>query len=66
MNPTELEEALAVDSAVRVRNLRPADFDDVVAIDAKSVGRCREEYFRIQLAENLSATGIRVSLAERF
>jgi ribosomal protein S18 acetylase RimI-like enzyme len=58
-----LEEELAVEQTVRVRNLRPDDFDDVVAVDAKSVGRHREEYFRIQLAENLSATGVRVSLA---
>jgi ribosomal protein S18 acetylase RimI-like enzyme len=55
--PTELE------SAVRVRGLRPEDFDAVVAIDARQVGRHRAEYFRVKLAENLSATGIRVSLA---
>lgn len=49
--------------AVRVRGLRPEDFDAVVAVDAKNVGRRREEYFRVQLEENLRATGIRVSLA---
>lgn len=56
------EVAVAVD-AVRVRGLRPEDFDAVVAIDAKSVGRRRDEYFRVKLEENLRATGIRVSLA---
>ena len=51
------------ENAVRVRGLHPEDFAAVVAIDAKNVGRRREEFFRIKLAENLSATGIRVSLA---
>jgi ribosomal protein S18 acetylase RimI-like enzyme len=48
---------------VRVRGLRPDDFEAVVAIDAKNVGRRREEFFRVKLAENLAATGIRISLA---
>lgn len=52
----------AADETVRVRGLEPADFDAVVAIDAKNVGRRREEFFRVKLAENLAATGIRVSL----
>lgn len=52
----------AVD-AVRVRGLRPDDFDAVVAIDAKNVGRRREAFFRMKLEENVSATGLRVSLA---
>jgi GNAT superfamily N-acetyltransferase len=46
-----------------VRGLRPEDFAAVVAIDAKNVGRRREEFFRIKLAENLAATGLRISLA---
>jgi ribosomal protein S18 acetylase RimI-like enzyme len=49
--------------AVVVRGLRPEDFEAVVAIDAKNVGHRREEYFRVKLAENLRATGLRVSLA---
>ena len=48
---------------IRVRGLRPEDFEDVVAVDQKNVGRRREEFFRVKLAENLAATGIRVSLA---
>ena len=46
-----------------VRGLRPEDLEAVVAIDAKSSGRRREEYFRIKLRQNLAETGIKVSLA---
>jgi len=46
-----------------VRGLTPGDLDAVVAIDAKSTGRRREEYFRIKLKQNLAETGIKVSLA---
>lgn len=52
----------ATEEPIRVRGLEPMDFDAVVAIDAKNVGRRREEFFRVKLAENLAATGIRVSL----
>jgi ribosomal protein S18 acetylase RimI-like enzyme len=48
---------------VVVRGLTPADLDAVVAIDAKSTGRRRDEYFRIKLRQNLAETGIKVSLA---
>jgi len=46
-----------------VRGLTPKDLDAVVAVDAKSTGRRREEYFRIKLQQNLAETGIKVSLA---
>jgi ribosomal protein S18 acetylase RimI-like enzyme len=46
-----------------VRGLIPDDLEAVVAIDAKSTGRRRDEYFRIKLKQNLSETGIKVSLA---
>jgi ribosomal protein S18 acetylase RimI-like enzyme len=46
-----------------VRGLMPEDLQTVVAIDAKSTGRRRDEYFRIKLKQNLSETGIKVSLA---
>jgi ribosomal protein S18 acetylase RimI-like enzyme len=46
-----------------VRGLMPEDLQAVVAIDAKSTGRRRDEYFRIKLKQNLSETGIKVSLA---
>ncbi len=63
MTNQQLDEALALEQTVRVRGLKPEDFDNVVAIDAKNVGRRREEFFRIKLQENLAATGVRVSLA---
>jgi ribosomal protein S18 acetylase RimI-like enzyme len=46
-----------------IRGLRPEDLEAVVAIDAKSTGRRRDEYFRIKLAQNLAETGIKISLA---
>lgn len=48
---------------VVVRNLRPSDLESVVALDAKNVGRRRDEYFRVKLSQNLAETGIKVSLA---
>lgn len=48
---------------VVVRNLRPSDLEAVIALDAKNVGRRREEYFRVKLHQNLLETGIKVSLA---
>lgn len=58
-----VEDELEKSERIRVRGLRPEDFEEVVAIDQKNVGRRREEFFRVKLAENLAATGIRVSLA---
>jgi ribosomal protein S18 acetylase RimI-like enzyme len=58
-----VEDELQQEEKIRVRGLRPEDFDEVVAIDQRNVGRRREEFFRIKLAENLAATGVRVSLA---
>jgi ribosomal protein S18 acetylase RimI-like enzyme len=49
--------------AVVVRNLRPGDLEAVIALDARIVGRRREDYFRVKLQQNLSETGIKVSLA---
>lgn len=46
-----------------VRNLRPADLEAVTALDAKNVGRLRDEYFRVKLQQNLAETGVKVSLA---
>lgn len=49
--------------AVVVRRLRPDDLERVIALDAKIVGRRREEYFRLKLEMALKETGIEVSLA---
>jgi ribosomal protein S18 acetylase RimI-like enzyme len=46
-----------------VRGLTPEDLEPVIALDAKSVGRRRDEYFRVKLQQNLTETGIKVSLA---
>jgi len=50
-------------SEVTVRNLRPDDLERVIALDARNTGRRRDEYFRIKLQQNLTETGIKVSLA---
>jgi len=46
-----------------VRNLRPDDLEQVIAVDAKNGGKRREEYFKVKLAQNLAETGVKVSLA---
>jgi len=48
---------------VVVRNLRPADLEAVIQLDAKNVGRRRDEFFRLKLKQALTDTGITVSLA---
>jgi ribosomal protein S18 acetylase RimI-like enzyme len=48
---------------VVVRNLRPSDLEAVIRIDAKNVGRRRDEFFKLKLKQALSDTGITVSLA---
>ena len=47
---------------VMVRGLQPDDLERVIALDAKIVGRRRDEYFKLKLKENLADTGIKVSL----
>ena len=49
--------------AVVVRHLRPNDLAAVIALDAKNVGRRRDEFFKLKLKQALSDTGITVSLA---
>ena len=46
-----------------VRNLRPDDREVVVAIDARLMGRRRDEFFKLKLGQAFSDTGIAVSLA---
>ena len=52
-----------VRDSIVVRGLRPEDLEAVIALDAKNVGRPREEYFKVKLQQNLAETGIKVSLA---
>ena len=51
------------ESKVVVRRLLPADFEAVVALDARLVGRRRTEYFKLKLDQSLAQSGIVVSLA---
>lgn len=52
-----------LDCAVIVRHLRPSDLDAVILLDAKNVGRRRDEFFKLKLSQALADTGITVSLA---
>ena len=49
--------------AVLIRRLRVSDLERVIAIDAKIVGRRRDEYFKLKLEMAVQETGIEVSLA---
>jgi L-amino acid N-acyltransferase YncA len=53
----------AIQNDVVVRNLRPSDLEAVIALDAKTTGRRRDEFFKVKLQQNLVETGIKVSLA---
>lgn len=48
---------------ISIRNLRPTDLESVVRIDAKSVGRRRDEYFKLKLEMAVNETGLEISLA---
>ncbi len=58
-----MERSETATDTVLVRGLRPEDLEAVIALDAKIVGRRREEYFKVKLRQNLAETGIKVSLA---
>lgn len=47
---------------VFVRSLRPDDLDAVTAIDARLLGRRRDEFLRLKLGRAFSDTGIALSL----
>lgn len=49
-----------------VRRLRPRDLEAVITLDAAILGRRREEFFKVKLAQSLAETGIEVSLAAEF
>ncbi len=48
---------------VLTRRLHPDDLERVVALDAKVVGRRRDEYFETKLKMAIAETGVEVSLA---
>jgi len=56
------EERNLEEQDVLVRRLRPDDLEAVIRLDAKVIGRRREEYFKLKLKQALSETGIEVSL----
>ena len=58
----KMETNLETDAIV-VRRLRPADLEPVIALDAKILGRRREEFYKLKLKAALAETGIEVSLA---
>ena len=49
--------------SVLVRTLRPEDLEAVIRLDAKNVGKRRDEYFKMKLAQKLAESGVKVSLA---
>ena len=46
-----------------VRQLEPDDLGAVIALDARIVGRRRDNYFQVKLQQNLAETGVKISLA---
>jgi ribosomal protein S18 acetylase RimI-like enzyme len=50
------------EAAAIIRQLRPKDLEAVIALDAKVMGRRRDEYFKVKLTQALSDTGIQISL----
>ena len=58
-----MEPVEAAPETTVVRNLQPSDLESVIALDARIVGRRRDEYFRVKLRESQQETGIRISLA---
>lgn len=51
------------DESVYIRRLRPDDLEPVIALDARIVGRRRDEYFKVKLDMAMKETGVEVSLA---
>ena len=47
---------------LQIRNLRMGDHEAIVRIDARIVGRRREEFFRVKLRQAAADTGVAVSL----
>ena len=62
-DPMSMDVGSAEFDSVDVRQLHPRDLEAVIRLDAKILGRRRDEFFKVKLEENLHAAGIRVSLA---
>lgn len=55
--------SLETPAEIVVRRLRAEDLEPMIAVDARIVGRRRDEFFKLKLKEALSDTGIQMSLA---
>lgn len=51
------------DGGILVRQLVTPDLPAVIALDARSTGHRRDEYFKLKLSQALADTGIQISLA---
>ena len=58
-----MDSVSAPEDRIVVRGLRPDDLEAVISLDARNVGRRRDEFFKVKLQQNLAETGIKVSLA---
>lgn len=58
-----MAETVSAKDTPTIRNLRPRDLEAVIALDAKILGRRRDEYFKVKLEQALKETGVMVSLA---
>lgn len=58
-----MEDETPARDRVVVRNLRLEDQDALIAIDARILGRRREEFFKLKLRQAFTDSGIAVSLA---
>ncbi len=58
-----MERTREEEQEVQVRSLAQEDLPLVTTIDAKNAGRRRDEYLKLKFRDNLSETGIRMSLA---
>ena len=61
--PMSMDVGSAEFDTVDVRQLHPRDLEAVIRLDAKIVGRRRDEFFKVKLEQALADTGIQVSLA---
>jgi predicted N-acetyltransferase YhbS len=53
---------ITTDEDLVLRALRPGDEDAIIRIDERSVGRRREEFFRVKLRQAFADTGVALSL----
>ena len=62
-SPTPAETTARSQSQGRRSRRAKRDLEAVIALDAKIIGRQRDEYFKLKLKQALSDTGVMISLA---